>query len=105
MWGWRTAERSVAPSVSLDRAQEILAELGFKARVVNPSHVILSKPGTSMTVQGKNFHIEAALAGTESGLFLQLRYDGFVLFDTGDLDELADDLAQRLRTRASPPNA
>lgn len=41
-----------------------------------------------------------ALVTDEDGAFFQLRYDSFVLFDTGDLDQVADELVQSLREAA-----
>ncbi|OMQ16529.1 hypothetical protein A7K94_0201855 [Modestobacter sp. VKM Ac-2676] len=55
--------------------------------------VLLHRSGTQLTLRGAEFPLELALAEGGEGLFLQLRYDTFVLADTGDLDRLADDLA------------
>ena len=41
--------------------------------------------------------LELAIAEADTGLFLQIRYDTFVLADTGDLQRVADDLAAKLR--------
>lgn len=97
MWGWKTVGRQVSPSVSLDEACDILRREGFSEHVKNPGHVIMKRSGTSLTVFGEEIPIELAIAEAESGLFLQLRYDAFVLLDTGDLAQLADSLAENLR--------
>lgn len=96
MWGWKTVERQLSPSVSLDEARDILIREGFSEHVKNPSHVIMRRSGTQLAVSGEKFPIELVIAEAESGLFLQLRYDTFVLFDTGDLGQLADSLAEKL---------
>ena len=96
MLGWKIVEREIEPGVSLERAREILKEAGFEENVINPGYVIFKQPGTVLTTKGENYPLEAALAGTESGLLLQLRYDVFVLFDTGDLERFADELADKL---------
>ncbi len=96
MWGWKAVQRTISSSVSLEKAREILKDCGFIANVENPTHIILKRPGTQLTVKGESVPIELALAKAESGLFLQLRYDTFVLFDTGDLDRLADELSAKL---------
>ena len=96
MWGWNIVEREIEPGVSLERAREILQEIGFEENVINPEYVIFKQAGTVLTTKGEKYPLEAALAATESGLFLQIRYDVFVLFDTGDLERFADRLAEKL---------
>ncbi len=96
MWGWKTVERQVSPRVLLDEARDILIREGFSEHVKNPSHVIMKRSGTQLAVSGEKFQIELAFAEAETGLFLQLRYDTFALFDTGDLGQLADSLAEKL---------
>ncbi len=97
MWGWKTVERQVNPSVSIGEAKEIAVQNGFTVHIKNPSHVVLKRSGTSDTVSVKKVPLELAIAEADAGLFLQLRYDTFVLADTGDLHKLADDLAAKLR--------
>ena len=96
MRGWKTVERQVSRSVSLDEARDIAIREGFSEHVKNPSHVIMKRSGTQLTASGEKVPLELAIAKADVGLFLQLRYDTFVLFDTGDLDKVADDLASRL---------
>ncbi len=96
MWGWKTEEREVGSSVSLDEARDILIREDFFEHVKNPSHVIMKRSGTQFTASGEIFPIELAVAEAETGLFLQLRYDTFALFDTGDLGRMADSLAEKL---------
>ena len=40
--------------------------------------------------------MELAIAKSDRGLFIQLRYEHFVLFDTGDLKSVADEIAEAL---------
>jgi len=101
MRGWKTAQRIVDPSVTFERSKEILQEQGFQLRVSNPSHAIFKSEGTkspwtSVAPEGDDVPVEVAVAEGHNGLHLQLRYDTFVLFDTGDLDRFADDLAELL---------
>jgi len=97
MWGWKAAERRIEPSVTLEQAKTIMKEAEFTEHVVNPGHVIFRRAGIPLAIKGEGVAIEAALAKTEAGLFLQARYDTFVLFDTGDLEKLADDLMTKLK--------
>jgi hypothetical protein len=97
MWGWKAAERIIEPSVTLEQAKAIMKEAGFSERIANPEHAIFRRAGTQLAVKGESVAIEVALAKTEAGLFLQARYDTFVLFDTGDMQKLADDLVAKLK--------
>ena len=97
MLGWKAAERKIEPSVSLEQAKAVMKETGFIEHIANPEHAIFKRSGTQVALKGENFSVEVALAKSESGLFLQARYDTFVLFDTGDLEKLADDLAAKLK--------
>jgi len=51
---------------------------------------------TKVAPKGEAIPIELVLAEARQGLFIQLRYNTFALFDTGDLGRLADALAERL---------
>ena len=96
MLGWKPVERRIGPSLSLNEAKAVLEDMGFEERVVNPEHIIMKREGTQRTLKGEELPIEAAVAKAESGLFLQVRYATFALFDTGDLESFTDELASRL---------
>ncbi len=97
MDGWHAVERNVDEPVLLDAAVERVEALGFDPAVRNPGHVLLKRDGTKWTLRGERFPLELALAESDDGIFLQLRYDSFVAFDTGDLEKLADELASAVR--------
>jgi len=97
MLGWKAAERRIEPSIPLEQAKVIMKEAGFIEHVSNPEHAIFKRAGTQAALKGEKFTIEVALAKSESGLFLQARYDTFVLFDTGDLEKFADELVSKLK--------
>jgi hypothetical protein len=96
MLGWKPVERRIDPSLSLEEAKAVLEDMGFEDHVVNPEHIIMKREGTQRTLRGEELPIEAAVAEAESGLFLQVRYATFALFDTGDLESFTDDVASRL---------
>jgi len=98
MLGWKPIERKINPSLSLNKARQALEEIGFEEHAINPEHIIMKRSGTELTVEGDKLPVEVAVAKAESGLFLQVRYDTFVLFDTGDLERLSDDLVAKLAT-------
>lgn len=106
MWGWKSIERIIEPSVSLRDAKEILVGQGFRVHASNPHHVILKSAGTenpwtTLAPDGENVPIELAIAESHDGLFMHLRYETFVLFDTGDLERFADSLATSLTSQSS----
>jgi hypothetical protein len=97
MNGWNAVERTVDEPVLLDTAVERVEAFGFEPVVRNPGHVLLRRDGTQWTLRGERFPLELAVAESDDGVFLQLRYDTFVAFDTGDLEGLADELATVVR--------
>ncbi len=53
MKGWKSAERSIEPSVAWDQAGVILRNHGFTERVNNPQHVVFEREGTQFAIDGK----------------------------------------------------
>ncbi len=101
MWGWKTVERLIEPSVSFEEGKVLLQEQGFRLHASNPTHAVFKSEGsenpwTKLMPKGENVPIELAIAETNAGLYLQLRYETFCLFDTGDLPRFADELATSL---------
>ena len=101
MWGWKTVERLVEPSVSFEDGKVVLQEQGFRLHASNPAHAVFKSEGsqnpwTTLAPKGENVPIELAIAATEGGLYLQVRYETFCLFDTGDLPRFADELVTLL---------
>ena len=101
MWGWKTADKTVEPSVSFEQAKQIVQEAGFELTTSNPSHAVLKRAGTEsgwtkFAPEGENVPLELAIAKSDRGLFIQLRYEHFVLFDTGDLKRVADEISEAL---------
>lgn len=98
MWGWKSVERLIEPSVPITQAKEILQSQGFRLHASNPHHAVFKSAGTeipwtTLAPNGENVPIELALAESQGGLYLHLRYETFVFFDTGDLRRFADDIA------------
>lgn len=97
MDGWDAVERNVDEPVLLDTAVERAESMGFEQVVRNPGHVLLKRPGTQWTLRGERLPLELSLAESDDGVFLRLRYDTFVAFDSGDLHAVADGLVQVMR--------
>jgi len=98
MWGWKVVERRVEPSVNWEQINTVMEDAGLTKRIANLEHAIFQKPGTQFSLKGENFDIEMTVARAEAGLFLQARYDRFVLFDTGDLENFVDSLVSKLQS-------
>jgi len=110
MWGWKAVERLVEPSISFGDAKQILQQHGFQLHSSHPAYAVFRRfgtenPWTLPLPDGENVPLELALAQSHSGLYIQLRYGTFVLFDTGDLGRLADKIAGLLVPAESPAEA
>lgn len=101
MWGWKSVERLIEPSLPFSQAKQMLTAQGFRLHASNPHHAIFKSAGTenpwtTLAPNGENMPIELALAEAHGGLYLCLRYETFILFDTGDLNRFADEVAASL---------
>lgn len=101
MMGWRPVERHIDDAVSMQESVRILRDHGFSLYVDNPGHAILRRSGTKVSTSGEDFPLEVAVAQADQGIYLQLRYDTFVLFDTGDLEQFADEISADLTARGA----
>lgn len=97
MWGWKTVERHVSPSATVDEARSRLTEQGFEEQSGDSRHATFKRDGTRLTTSGDKTELEVAIAETDDGMVLHVRYGAFVLFDTGDLERIADSLAEELK--------
>ena len=61
------------------------------------TYFLFRRPGNDFAFRGEKAPLELTLMKNDQGLFFQLRYDVFVLFDTGDLKKIADTLEELLR--------
>lgn len=95
--GWEPVERSVRGPVLLGHVIRGAQELGFTVRIRNPGHAELHREGTQFTLRGDRFPLDLTLSESEDGVFLQVRYAGFVLADTGDLAAVGDQVAAAVR--------
>lgn len=81
-------------SVELVDAIETLRNHGFHEHDHATGRAVLKRPGARFSPRAHQRPLEAVLSPGEAGLELELRYDVFVGFDTGDLDDQADRLAR-----------
>lgn len=97
MWGWKTVEREIQPAISVEEARQRLTDVGFEEQSQGESHGLFRRDGTQFTRDGRNVSLEVAVVEESDRLVLQIRYDQFVLFDTGDLERYADEVAASLQ--------
>jgi hypothetical protein len=106
MWGWKAVERLIEPSAPFEPAKVVLQQHGFRLHASHPGYAVFKRSGTenpwTSMPEVENVALELAVARSGAGLYIQLRYDTFVLFDTGDLAQLADSLAELLVPEESP---
>jgi|TARA_B110000977_G_C10846081_1_gene403961 hypothetical protein len=60
--------------------------------------LILRKTGTQFTTSGEKFPKELSISFQNNETAVSLKYDGFVLFDTGDLQEELNLISSRVKT-------
>lgn len=99
MRGWKAVERTIPTGILFDEAVEALEAENFEITQRNTGHVIARRGHKANALSMDNIKLEAAIAESEDGVFFQLRYDTFCLFDTGDLDTLADQLRSAIADR------
>jgi hypothetical protein len=49
MWGWKTVERVIEPSVSFSDARELLKQRGFQLHASHPAYAVFERSGTAST--------------------------------------------------------
>lgn len=71
---------------TLEDATAAMLRQGFVEYDRGDGYAVVKKPGTQFSTQSEKFALEAALAQQGADVELQILYDSFVLFDTGDLE-------------------
>ena len=82
------------------RRTQLEAE-GFEQQSGDSRHATFFREGTRVTTDGQKTPVELAIAETDSGLIMHLRYRSFVLFDTGDLEKFGSDVEEILQSSAA----
>jgi len=80
--------------VTPQEASDALRRFGFHDHEPDPKRYVMKKPGLRFALRSHQRPMEATLLPSGEGTQLVLRYDVFVAFDTGDLEEHADRLAR-----------
>ena len=70
-----------------EKAISFLTNYGFHITKKDKETITLKKPGTVITITGEHMPKELSINYNEKSTEIRLKYDAFVLFDTGDLQE------------------
>lgn len=102
MWRSRKSATRRVDGVSLDTATRVMKAEGFEAQDANGDYARLRRPGTWFTMSLNKVPLQLTLAETaDEAVEMQLGYGTFVLFDTGDLEDEADRIAEVVRANAA----
>lgn len=100
MLGWKAVSEKIN-NVNIDDAKMILRQAKFVIKEEGEAHVVLHKKGTQLTTESSKVALEAALIQDGQDIIMHLRYDTFVLFDTGDLKREAVKLKELILNRVN----
>jgi len=70
-----------------EKSISFLTNYGFHITKKDKETITLKKSGTVITITGENMPKELSIKYNEKSTEITLKYDAFVLFDTGDLQE------------------
>ncbi len=98
MLGWNSVKGTV-DNISLEDVKMFLRQEKFVINEEGEHFAVLQRKGTQLTVNGSKFSLEAALTVEHDNIIIHLRYNTFVLFDTGDLKKELDVLISKLKAK------
>ena len=84
----------------LNKEKSILffVRYGYFIHRESDEKLIMKKAGTQFTISGEKFPKELSISFQNNETEVSLKYDGFALFDTGDLQEELDLISSRIKT-------
>jgi len=85
-----------------ERSIHFFVRYGYFIHRESDEKLIMRKVGTKFTTSGEKFPKELSISFQNKETKVSLKYDGFVLFDTGDLQEELDLISSRVK--ANIPN-
>jgi hypothetical protein len=85
-------------SLNKEKCITFFIRYGYFIHTEDDKNLVLIKSGTEFTTAGDKFPKELALTFKSTETEISLKYDTFVLFDTGDLQEELDLISNRITT-------
>lgn len=95
MLGWKSVQETIE-NITLNEMKMYLRQERFVLKEEGEYYAVLQRKGTELTVEGKKLPLEVALIQEANHIKIHLRYNTFVLFDTGDLKKELDLIIKRI---------
>jgi hypothetical protein len=92
----RAKTKIINQSLDNEKSITFLNNYGFEITEKDKATITLKKDGTIITLTGANMPKELSIKYNEKSTEITLKYDAFVLFDTGDLQEELDKICNGL---------
>jgi len=99
MLGWKSVSETLK-NTSIEDAKMFLRQERYIIKNEGEQFAVLLRKGTQFTIEGKKVSLEVALVQENTSVIITLRYDTFVLFDTGDLQDELTGLCQRIKEKS-----
>ncbi len=87
----------------IDKEKVILffSRKGYYIHSENTTHLTMKKTGTKLTLNGENYPKELSFVFNSQDTRISLKYDGCVLFDTGDLQNELNLISKDIKSNIS----
>lgn len=85
-------------SLNKEKCITFFIRYGYFVHTEGDKSVVMRKAGTEFTTAGEKFPKELSISFKKNETEIALKYDTFVLFDTGDLQEELDLISNRITT-------
>ena len=81
-----------------EKCVNFFSRYGYYTHKEDERDLVLKKAGTVFTFSGKKIPMELSISFRDSETEFSLKYDAYVLFDTGDLQKELDRIASLMKT-------
>jgi hypothetical protein len=85
-------------SLNKEKCVTFFIRYGYFIHTEDDQSVVMRKAGTEFTTAGEKFPKELSISFKNNETEIALKYDTFVLFDTGDLQKELDVISNRIKT-------
>jgi hypothetical protein len=92
----RAKTKIINQSLDNEKSIAFLNDYGFEITEKVKATIKLKKAGRIITITGENMPKELSIKYNEKSTEITLKYDAFVLFDTGDLQEELEKICKGL---------
>ena len=84
-------------SLNKEKCINFLIRYGYFIHTENNQSLVMRKAGTEFSTAGEKFPKKLTISFKNNETEIALKYDTFVLFDTGDLQEELDLISNRIK--------